>query len=153
MRNNNRELALRVLVSLFAAITIGFLVVIAILMLVQRDFPFDLGIVRTVGRAGLPATMLPAAVAVLGVVLIWRRRRLGGVLLAAYSAYWAIVFLAGLPRIWNARQSFCLKGLNFCIVSPWVARLTVLAIVVPFALAAWWSIRQARQAALKAASR
>lgn len=136
----------RALVSLFVMVTIGFLLVITVLIVTQPQFPLNIGLVRTTGRAGLVATAVPAMAGIIGLVLLWRRRRIGSLLVAAYCAFWTIVFLGGLPQVWNSRQSFCLKGLNFCIVSPWVARLTVLAIVTPFLLSGWWSLRQTADA-------
>jgi hypothetical protein len=108
-------------------------------------FPLNLGVIATTGRTGL-LVMVPAALAgIAGLLLLRSRRSLGMTLTAMYCAFWAAVFLAGLPRVWNARQSFCLKGLNFCIYSPWVARVTVFAIVAPFLLSAWWALVQARK--------
>lgn len=132
----------RSLVALFMVATIVFLIVLTALILIQPKFPLDLGVLRTTGRIGLLITALPAAVGIAGLLLLWRRR-IGSLLVAAYCTFWSAVFLSGLPQVWNARRSFCLKGLNFCIISPWVARLTVLAIATPFLLSAWWSLRQA----------
>jgi hypothetical protein len=143
MRGITGQEVRRALASLFIAVTIGFLVVITILIVTQPKFPLDIGLVRTTGRTGLFVTAVPAMVGIIGLALLWRKRRVGSILVTAYCAFWAIVFLGSLPQVWNARQSFCLKGLNFCIVSPWVARLTVLAIVTPFLLSGWWSLRQA----------
>ena len=133
----------RALVWLFISATIGFLLVLTVLIIAQAKFPLNIGVVRTTGRAGLFVSFLPALVGTVGLVMLWYKRATGAILVAAYSAFWAIVFLGGLPQVWNARQSFCLKGLNFCIYSPWVARLTVFAIVIPFLLSAWWALRQA----------
>ena len=133
----------RALVWLFISATIGFLLVLTVLIVAQTKFPLNIGVVRTTGRAGLFVSLLPALVVTVGLRLLWYKRATGAILVAAYSAFWAIVFLGVLPQVWNARQSFCLKGLNFCIISPWVARLTVLAIATPFLLSAWWALRQA----------
>jgi hypothetical protein len=142
MRGITGQQVRRALASLFIAVTIGFLVVITILIVTQPKFPLDIGLVRTTGRTGLFVTVVPAMAGIIGLALLWRKRRVGSILVTAYCAFWAIVFLGGLPQVWNARQSFCLKGLNFCIVSPWVARLTVFAIAIPFLLSAWWALRQ-----------
>jgi hypothetical protein len=141
------------LVGLFITATIGFLLVLTILIVVQRNFPLNLGLVRTTGRAGLFVSLLPALVGTVGLALLRYKRAAGAMLVAAYSAFWAIVFLGGLPQVWNARQSFCLNALNFCIVSPWIARLTVLAIATPFLLSAWWALRQAFDPHSRGASR
>jgi hypothetical protein len=143
----------RALVWLFISATIVFLLVLAVLIVVQTAFPLNIGVIRTTGRAGLFVSLLPALVATVSLVLLRYKRATGAVLVAAYSAFWAVVFLGGLPQVWNARQSFCLKGLNFCIVSPWVARLTVLAIVIPFLLSAWWVLRQAFDSYARGASK
>jgi len=114
------------------------------LILAQPRFPLDVGLIRTTGRSGLFVSLVPAFLGIIGLVLLRFGRAAGAILVAAYSSFWAIVFLAGLPRVWNARQSFCIKSLNFCINSPWIARLAVLAIAIPFALCAGWALRQAR---------
>ncbi len=130
------------IIRLFILATLVFLLVLAVLTVVVPAFPLNIGFVRTTGPAGLLGTLVPALVGGAGLVLMWRGRRSGALLTAAYCAFWGIVFLAGLPQVWNAKQSFCLKGLNFCITSPWVARLTTVAIATPFLLCAWWSARQ-----------
>ena len=131
----------RLLASLFISATIVFLVVITVLIIMQPSFPLNFGFIYTTGRTGLFVTVVPVMVGIVGLALLWSRQRIGAILVATYCAFWAVVFLGGLPRVWNARQSFCLEGLNFCITSPWVARLTVLAIATPFLLSAWWSLR------------
>ncbi len=134
----------RGLVSLFISATIGFLVLITILIVFQPKFPLSFGLVRTTGITGLLVTALPAGVGILGLLQMWRRRRIGSILVAAYSLFWGVLFLAGLPQVWNAQKSFCVEGMNFCITSPWVGRLTVLAIASPFLLSGWWSVQQAK---------
>jgi hypothetical protein len=131
------------LVSLFVSATIGFLVLITFLIVIQPKFPLNVGLVRTTGKTGLLLTAVPAVCAIVGLFQLPRRRRIGSILLTAYCLFWGGVFLAGLPEVWNAQQSFCLKGLDFCITSPWVGRLAVLAIATPFLLSAWWLFRQA----------
>jgi hypothetical protein len=131
------------LVGLFILTTIGFLVAFTVLIIVQPKFPLNIGLFRTTGRAGLFVTVLPALAGGGGLALLRYQRRIGAILLTAYCAFWASVFLGGLPVVWNAKQSFCLEGLDFCITSPWVARLTIFAIATPFLLSAWWSLRQA----------
>jgi hypothetical protein len=124
------------LAFVWTSATIIMLLVISALIVAQPHFPLDLGVIKTNGLTGLAATLLPAVAGIAGMILFFRpARRLGAHLLGGYSAFWALIFLSGLPAVWNARRSFCLKSLNFCIISPWVARLTVLSIVLPFALA------------------
>jgi hypothetical protein len=130
----------RAFVGLYLSVTIGFLLVLSALILAQPKFPLSVGMVRTTGRAGLLVSLLPALLGGGGLVLLRSRRKAGALLVAAYSVFWAVVFLAGLPQVWNARQSFCLKGLGFCITSPWIARLTVFAIAAVFLLCAWWAL-------------
>lgn len=132
-----------ILAVLFILATIGFLLVIAVLIVVQPSFPLNLGFVRTTGRTGLLATVLPAVAGGGGLALLRHQRRIGAFMVAGYCTFWACVFLGGLPVVWNAQQSFCLKGLNFCITSPWVARGTIVAVATPFLLSAWWALRQA----------
>ncbi|HEX7137878.1 MAG TPA: hypothetical protein VF219_08535 [Vicinamibacterales bacterium] len=117
--------------------TIVFLFVVSSLILVKPSFALNLGFIQTTGRVGLLATFVPAVAALAAGLWFAVRRSGGGLLvLAFYSAFWAVVFAGGLPAIWNARRSFCLKGLDFCIISPWVARLTLMSIILPFLLAA-----------------
>jgi hypothetical protein len=96
-------------------------------------FPLAIGMVRTSGRSGLWITLVPALVGVVG-VLFWTRRKLRAALLLAYSSFWSLWMLSNLPMVWNAKQSFCIR--NFCIVTPWTARLSVMALATPFVLAA-----------------
>lgn len=133
------------LVWVFIGLSIGFLLVLATQIIVQPRFSLDLGFIRTTGRTGLLVTLLPALVGLLGQLSSWRGWFWGAWLAAAYCSFWAVVFLGGLPQVWNVKRSFCLEGLNFCIVSPWVARLTVIALATPFLLAACWSVQQARR--------
>ncbi|HEX9164213.1 MAG TPA: hypothetical protein VF980_21095 [Thermoanaerobaculia bacterium] len=122
---------------LWTTATIVMLIVISVLAAIQPRFPLNLGMIRTTGRAGLFVTLLPVAIGVAGMALYFTSARTrGAALLVGYSTLWASVMLSGLPAVWNARRSFCLKGLNFCIISPWVARLTVFAIALPFLAAA-----------------
>jgi len=102
---------------------------------VSRDprFPLAIGIVRTTGRTGLWITLLPTLVGLAGVI-VWKRRKLSAELLLAYCAFWSATVLSGLPSVWNAKRSFCIR--TFCITSPWVARLTLLLLAAPFILAA-----------------
>lgn len=125
------------LAFVWTSATIIMLLVISALIVAQPHFPLNLGVIKTNGLTGLAATLLPAVAGIAGMILFFRpaARRLGAQLLGGYSAFWALIFLSGLPAVWNARRSFCLKSLNFCIISPWVARLTMLSIVLPFALA------------------
>lgn len=127
----------RIAAFAWTAVTVVALLVISILILLQPRFPLNFGAIRTTGRMGLLVTLVPSLAAIGGMIL-WRgsRRRTGAWILTAYSLYWAVVFLSGLPAVWNARRSFCLDALHFCIISPWVARLTVIGIALPFVLAA-----------------
>jgi hypothetical protein len=103
-------------------------------------FPLAIGLLRTTGRSGLWITLLPTLVAVAGVFL-WRKAKLGAGLLTAYSSFWFLTMLSGLPYVWNAKQSFCIR--TFCITTPWLGRLMVMALATPFLLAAIWAGRTA----------
>lgn len=124
-----------VLVWTLASLVVLF--VIAVLILRQPNFPLTLGLIRTVGRSGLWVTLLPAISGLFALCLLFIRRRLGAKLLGVYSAFWLGVWLSALPTVWNARRSFCLH--NFCITTPWLGRLTVFALSVPFLLVTLWS--------------
>ncbi len=122
-----------VVALIWTAATAGFLLFVSVLMIVQPRFPLNLGAIKTVGPSGLFVTLVPAAAAIAGLASLRSGR---GSLVAAYHAFCAAVMLSGLPAVWDARRSFCIKGLDFCIYSPWVARLTVIGIAVPFILSA-----------------
>lgn len=122
------------LAAVWCVATLACLMVISALIVGQPRFPLNFGVIRTVGRAGLSVTLLPALVGLSGLLLLARRRSLAATLLAFYSFFWAGVLASGFPAIWNARRSFCLNALNFCIVSPWVSRVTLFALVLPFLL-------------------
>ncbi len=121
--------------SLFTAI---WLVVIAVAILTQPGFPLGLGTLRTTGLDGLWLTLLPASLAIAGAMLFERQERLAAGLLATYSVFWAAGAASALPSVWNARSSFCLSGLGVCITSPWLGRLTTMALLSAFALAGLW---------------
>ena len=140
---------------LFQAAVVAWLLVsalllcgISVLILVQKNFSLHVGLIRTTGRAGLLPTLLPALVCLLGLSLLPRFRRAGGALVVIYSLYCSVLMAAGLPSVWNAQSSFCLRGLNFCITSPWLARLLVMGLAASFLVAtlwAWGVMRSRRQ--------
>jgi hypothetical protein len=123
-------------------LTILLFLGLSVLVFVTPRFPLAIGLLRTTGRSGLWITFLPALVGLAG-VLLWRRAKLGAGLLTAYSSFWCLTFLSGLPYVWNAKRSFCIR--TFCITTPWLGRLTVLALAGPFLLAAIWAGRSASQ--------
>jgi hypothetical protein len=126
---------------LWVVVTTLFFFGLSVLILAQPDFPLKLGIFQTVGRSGLWVTLLPALTGLLGLVC-WRRKRLGPVLVTGYSAFWFLTLLSGLPYVWNAKQSFCVKSLNFCITTPWLGRAMVLAVAAPFLLTTIWAVKR-----------
>ena len=67
-------------------------------------------------------------------------RKVGAALVAAYSSFWCLTVLSGLPYVWNAKRSFCIRTL--CITTPWLGRLMVLTLATPFLLAAVWAGRR-----------
>ena len=120
------------------------LLVIAIGVLTQPDFPLGLGFIRTRGLAGLWATLFPAVVGVGGVLLLRWSDRVGAGLILVYSAFWSLLLVSILPLVWNAESSFCLRGLGVCITAAWLARLTVLGLLTPSLLVSVWSWRTLR---------
>ncbi|MGO9864869.1 MAG: hypothetical protein ACLPLR_14745 [Terriglobales bacterium] len=130
------------LVFLWTLASFVWLFIIAFLIFHQPGFPLKLGLVRTTGRTGLWITLLPALWGLAAVCLLFIRRKLGARLLGIYSAYWVGILLSALPAVWNARHSFCIRN-HFCITTPWVGRLTVVAFAIPFLLVALWSYREA----------
>lgn len=130
------------LVFLWTLASLMWLFVIAVLIFRQPNFPLNIGMIRTAGRAGLWITLLPALWGLVAVCLLFIRRKLGAKLLAIYSAFWVGILLSALPAVWNARRSFCIHD-TFCITTPWLGRLTVFALAVPFLLVALWSLREA----------
>ncbi len=129
------------LVFLWTLASLIWLFIIAVLIFRQPNFPLNLGLIRTAGRTGLWITLLPALWGLAAVCLLFIRRKLGAKLLGIYSAFWVAILLSALPAVWNARHSFCIH--TFCITTPWLGRLTVFALAVPFLLVALWSLREA----------
>lgn len=119
---------------------------LSVVVFVTPRFPLAIGVFRTTGRTGLWITLLPTLVG-LGGVLLWRRGKLGAGLLLTYSSFWCLTFLSSLPGVWNAKRSFCIR--SFCITTPWVGRLIVMALATPFLLAAIWAGRKDSQSAAK----
>lgn len=112
---------------------------LSVVVFVTPRFPLAIGVLRTTGWYGLWITLLPTLIGLAGVVL-WRRGKLGAWLVAAYSSFWFLTILSGLPVVWNAKRSFCIR--TFCITTPWLGRLTTLALAAPFLLAAIWAASQ-----------
>lgn len=135
---------LRVLALLWSLLTTGFLLFVSVLILINPKFPLNLGIINTTGRAGLWATLLPGLVGLAGVALLLWRSPLGTRLLGVYSLFWVGILASGLPKVWNAERAFCTR--TFCITTPWISRLMVLALVTPFLLVAIWTHRQVKPA-------
>jgi hypothetical protein len=131
------------LVLLWTLLTSIWLIVIAVLIFRLPNFPLNLGLIRTAGRNGLLVTLLPALCGLAGVCLLFIRRKLGAKLLVIYSAFWTGALLGSLPVIWNAHSSFCIQRFNFCITTPWMGRLALFTLMIPFLLTALWSLREA----------
>jgi hypothetical protein len=109
-------------------------------------FPLAIGLARTTGRTGLWITLLPAAIGGSGLLLfIARKAAFGAGLLAVYSAFWFLMMLSGLPAVWNAKSSFCINSLSFCIVTPWIGRLTAVLLSTPFLFSTIWAWSKASQ--------
>lgn len=119
------------------ACTVVYLLVLSVLVVDQPRFPLNLGLIRTVGRAGLWITLAPAFAGALAFILVLLRRRIGAVVLGLYCWFWAGVLACGLPVIWNARESFCTRTL--CIRTPWIGRLLLLGLMTPFVMVALWA--------------
>lgn len=80
-------------------------------------------------------------------MLLWRRGRLCAELLEAYCSFGFFTMSSVLPGVWNAERSFCIR--TFCITTPWVEHLMVVALATPFLLTAVWARRKASQSAAK----
>ena len=119
------------------ASTVVYLLVLSVLVVDQPRFPLNLGLIRTVGRAGLWVTLLPALAGALAFILVLLRRRIGAVVLGLYCWFWAGILACGLPVIWNARESFCTS--TRCIRTPWLGRLLLLGLMTPFVMVALWA--------------
>jgi hypothetical protein len=127
----------RVLALLWSSLTAFLLMGISFLILRDAKFPLNLGIINTTGRAGLWATLLPGLIGLVAVLLALWHSKIGVRLLGIYSLFWAVVVASGLPAVWNAKRSFCIRTL--CITTPWLGRLMVLALTAPFLLVALWT--------------
>jgi hypothetical protein len=122
---------------LWLAVSTIYLLVLSALILGNAQFPLNLGAIRTTGRNGLWVTLAPAIIGCLAFFLVLLRTRAGTIVLGAYCAFWIAVLAAGLPWVWNARESFCTK--TVCIRTPWIGRLLVFGLMVPFAIVANWA--------------
>ena len=131
----------RILALLWSALTSLYLLLLSSLILRAPGFSLKLGSINTVGRTGLWVTLLPGLLGFMAVLLLLARRRAGAWLLSVYSLFWTGVLIAGLPAIWNARTSFCTR--SFCITTPWLGRLLLLALAGVFLLVALWAYRGA----------
>ena len=130
----------RTLALLWSAFTSLYLLVLSALILRDAEFSLRLGSINTVGRAGLWVTLLPGMLGLAGVLMVLARARTGAWLLGICSLFWTGVLLAAMPAVWHARSSFCMR--YFCITSPWLSRLLLLALATPFLLVALWSRRE-----------
>jgi len=130
----------RSLALLWSAFTSLYLLVLSALILRDAGFPLKLGSVNTTGRAGLWVTLLPGLLGLAGVLMVLARARAGAWLLGIYSLFWTGLLLAAMPAVWHARSTFCTR--YFCITSPWLSRLLLLALATPFLLVALWSRRE-----------
>lgn len=125
----------------WSVLTVIFLLVISALILQDEGFPLNLGVIKTTGRVGLWISLLPGLAGLVAVLLLLLRGRVGAWLLGIYSLFWTAVLISGLPAVWNARHSFCIR--TICITTPWVGRLLVLALASAFLLVALWAYREA----------
>jgi hypothetical protein len=129
----------------WSMLTIVYLLAISVLVLRDGAFPLNFGSIHTTGRTGLWLTLLPSLAGCVALLLALRRVRAGAWLLSIYSLLWTGVLVSGLPAVWNARTSFCTRA--FCITTPWIGRLLLLALAMPFLLVALWTSREACTAA------
>lgn len=132
----------RVLAMVWLALTSLALLVISVEVFQNPAFPMGFGAIHTVGRTGLVLTLLPGAIGLLALVLTAARVRAGLWLLCAYCLFWAGVLLAAFPSIWHAKSSFCFR--TVCVTSPWLGRLLLFVLTMPFVLVAWWAYRELR---------
>ena len=130
----------RFAVGFWVAATLLPLCALSVAILKRRNFPLDIGLIHTTGRAGLLPILLPAGIGMAGLLLL--RRRIGAMLIGLYALYWFVMQISVLPMIWNAESSFCLRGLEFCISGAWQGRLLVMTIAALFASVVFWSSRQ-----------
>ncbi len=119
----------RALVSAWVVVTAIPLLAMVVHILTRPDFPIGLGFIRTRGLMGLWVTLLPAVVALGGVVTLGLRRRMGAAMLLAYSVFWSVLLAGALPLVWNAESSFCFRGLGVCITAAWLGRAVVLLLL------------------------
>lgn len=127
----------------WSSFTIVLLLRISVLILGDSKFPLNVGIIKTTGRAGLWATLLPSLIGLAAVALVLWHSRLGLRLLGIYSLFWTAIVVSALPAVWNAKRSFCIR--TFCITTPWLGRLLVFALAMPFLLVAFWTRSKAAQ--------
>lgn len=125
-------------------ISIFFFLGLSVAIFREPGFALNLGFLRATGRAGLWITFVPAAVGLVGVILMLaRNKRLGWWFIGGYCIFWALAILSGLPAAWNAKRTFCIDVLKFCIVTPWISRIMVLGLATAFFLVVIWAWKSA----------
>jgi hypothetical protein len=136
-RKDRFLLALAVLWTIFTVISLG---VITVMIVKQPAFPLGLGSIRTSGLAGLWITLPSILLAIVGLVLLTTRPRIGSRVLFLYSGLWTLTLVPGvvamLPTIVRHPLAYCADGR----CTPWV--ITV-SITIAFALATAWYAHQA----------
>jgi len=122
---------------LWIAASAIYLLILSVLICGDARFPLKFGAIRTIGRTGLWITLAPALLGCLAFFLIAFRIRAGAIAMGVYCGFWMVVLAAALPWVWNAREAFCTR--TMCIRTPWIGRLLVLGLALPFAFVANWA--------------
>jgi hypothetical protein len=141
---NKRRVVARVVSLFWIAGSALLLLGLSALIVGQKNFPLDFGLVRTRGLNGLWTTLLPGVVGLAGAALLRPRKVIGSCLVAVYSGYWTVLLASGIPAVWNAKSSFCLNGLGLCITTPWLGRAVLIGLISAFALTGLWAWQDAR---------
>lgn len=132
----------RGLALIWSLATLAYLAVVSVAIIRNATFILNIGVIKMTGRSALWPILGPAVIGLIGLTLVLSHLRWGGWLLGAYSLFWAGVLAAGLPSIWNAKTSFCMR--TICITTPWIGRLLLFALTTGFLLVALWTYLNAR---------
>lgn len=131
-----------ILVLLWTTPSVCLILWASVAMLREPDWPFGLGFIQTTGPNGLWVTVPLGLCGLLGLVLLFRRRKLGAGLLLVYCLFWVVTLFGGFLKDWHVVQT---EGpLNASIVNDLYATLIIAGIILGFTLVGLWSWHEAK---------
>jgi hypothetical protein len=127
------------LTVLWTTFTVVFLGVITVVIVKEPAFSLGLGLIRTIGLAGLWITVPSILLGTAGLAMLMTRRAIGARVLLLYSFIWTLILLPGmlsrLPAIVRHPIAYCTSG----TCTPWIIKV---AITLAFVLSTVWYARQ-----------